>query len=460
MRAFALAFAAVAVAACNKTNPNYCDETTPCPNGGVCDLVDHSCSQVDAAGPPCESNANCSGQLPYCDTQGTHACMPCGPGGPSACAGQAPVCEDFTCRGCETDEECASGACFPDGSCADVDEVVYVSADGATGPCSEGTPCTLLEGVSAASASGGMKTTIKLLTRGGTFFLTDTIALPVNLTFTGRGALVRMQGTDGPAFLVEDLIGRFYFLGIESASNPSNGNGVRCESTGTVEIVGATLNRNTVQVYANNCTVTVDRSTLGGTTNAGRGIEVHESVLTLTRSTILDNPMGGALVQQSAFTVVNNFFRGAGGPSASFGAIRVQDTMAQPAGPHVLEFNTLVNNQAFLGDGVTGVDCLSNQIDLAFANNIMVNVDNDLPAAAGRCTHSYSIFRDGNPGATAVGNSSTLPTFVSTSDSHLAAGSAGTAAADPDATVPTDFDDEPRPNPAGGRADIGADEIP
>ena len=81
------------------------------------------------------------------------------------------------------------------------------------------------------------------------------------------------------------------------------------------------------------------------------------------------------------------------------------------------------------------------------------------------CSISYSLFDDpAAVPATGSGNiSGAISAFFTNftnHDFHLATGSPAIGAADPGSTVTTDFDGNPRPNPAGSTPDIGAFEAP
>src|SRR6185437_1368854 len=108
---------------CTKTDPKYCamhpDDRVHCP-------------------PPdgltgCTTDSDCAGttSTPVCDTGGG-ICVQCiAPDKTSACTDTAPVCgTDNQCHACTAHSDCASGACLADGSCADEDDVAYVSETG------------------------------------------------------------------------------------------------------------------------------------------------------------------------------------------------------------------------------------------------------------------------------------------------------------------------------------------
>jgi len=446
-----IALLVAAGAGCNKTNPNYCDEQTPCSNGGTCDVQDHSCSMVDAAGPACTTSTDCVTQdLPFCDTS-ISACVECGPGGPSACGGTSPFCEDHSCRGCELDSECPSEVCLPDGSCADGGRVLYVTDPGAGTTCDAGAPCPLLTALTSITPT---KNVIKLDAKT---YLIDTITIPADVRIVGRAATLRKNTGTGPVVIVSGHAVEFDFLTIANGDGLS-GDGVQCTTSGQITIRNATLTENDgIGVSGSNCTLTIDQAEIGP--NPGAGVVAFNGSLTLTRSEIHGNANGGVFVSGNLtgaveFSISNNIIY-KNGSTAPFGGVRVDSiTMA---GTHELVFNTVTQNVA---SGVSGVACVSG-VPLAFENNIIFNQmsGSDVPATPQGCTHSYSDIGTGMPGGT--NNVSSMPTFAGGDDYHLMPTSpVAIGQANPSSTMMIDFDGDPRPMPSPGPSDVGADEIP
>jgi hypothetical protein len=171
----------VLLAGCTKPNPAVCcldaadcsevglDEVRSCSPGLAC--VDHqceipSCSMTGcmAAMPVCNittdvcegctDSSNCSrfADTDVCDPS-TGACVECV--GANDCGVDKPICDANTCRGCELDSECASGACGDDGACVAESAIVYLDAAGTdAGECPRSAPCrTLTFGVSKTTAT-------------------------------------------------------------------------------------------------------------------------------------------------------------------------------------------------------------------------------------------------------------------------------------------------------------------
>jgi hypothetical protein len=76
------------------------------------------------------------------------------------------------------------------------------------------------------------------------------------------------------------------------------------------------------------------------------------------------------------------------------------------------------------------------------------------------CSVTYSVVDLAYAGG--ANNVKVDPMFVAaaTNDFHLAPGSPATNIGDPASSVKVDHDGDPRPQPAGSRVDVGADEIP
>src|SRR5688572_33158738 len=106
----AILFATLALTACTKDNPYYCENAPDnnCNNGTT---------MPDAPGPTgCTSSADCSEASPVCG-------------------------EDHACRACVVHTECGSNACLPSGTCGTDANVAYASVSGNdANPCSKDLP--------------------------------------------------------------------------------------------------------------------------------------------------------------------------------------------------------------------------------------------------------------------------------------------------------------------------------
>ena len=132
-----IALLIVLLAACSKSNPNYC-EGHP----------DNNC-MVDAdvnAPQGCQANDDCTNAAkPLCDV-GAKVCVACLDGDIGACSGATPVCtSEHTCAACAAHTDCDSRACLPDGSCAMESQVAYVAASGTGNACTKMAPCPLVK---------------------------------------------------------------------------------------------------------------------------------------------------------------------------------------------------------------------------------------------------------------------------------------------------------------------------
>src|SRR5262245_26818724 len=126
--------AVVAVVGCTKPNPNYCPGAP-----------DDNCKNIDA-GPDapmhCTKSEDCTGATATVCKLPAGVCVECLDRSTCTNANE-PVCDPATssCVACASHADCpASGACLPEGACADAAQVAYV-APGGTGACTFGAPC-------------------------------------------------------------------------------------------------------------------------------------------------------------------------------------------------------------------------------------------------------------------------------------------------------------------------------
>ena len=430
-----LLFAVVALAGCPRTSENYCDENNrDCGPNAYCNTDLRICVEGSApdAAIPCQSNDDCTTALPYCDGSECKACGP-NPGDPSACPATAPVCTDeFACRPCGTDLDCASDVCLADGACADESTTRYVAV-GASGACTKTDPCGLDTALLMLVGPEDVRT-IELA--GGTYNRIDQTTINDSVTLTGRGATLHYADTLPASVIAISAPGitvRIDFLTLENAVG--SGDGVTCGSA-AVELRQVTLQG-----------------------NAGYGLEANTCSVLVSRSTIANNG-AGISVEDGAFDITNNMIH-SNRSTAMTGGVSIESISVGTPQPRRLEFNTIANNDA-VGGTPSGVTCSVISDPLTFRSNILYGNDTDFDTGTVGCTHEYSVIEEAMGGTTGPGVVSGDPMFVNAGGGNFAitSGSSARGVAAPDATMAFDFQGEPRPQPVGGTPDSGADEIP
>src|SRR6188472_1398280 len=99
MKTIVATLAMLALAACSKENPYYCESA---PDHNCMTMTDMPDAPVEPTG--CATSAECTTE-------------------------SAPVCgADHACRACVLHSECGSAACLPSGSCGTDATVAYASA--------------------------------------------------------------------------------------------------------------------------------------------------------------------------------------------------------------------------------------------------------------------------------------------------------------------------------------------
>jgi len=227
---------------------------------------------------------------------------------------------------------------------------------------------------------------------------------------------------------------------------------------GSVTVTRSEISRNSRSGFRSTLSLlTIVQTTIDG--NQGSGIISDRGVVTLEQSALLDNVFGGVFLSSCDFHFSNNIIARNGNSEGIFGGILVSGTPPSGSQGARLEFNTITANRASGTQTEAAGGVLCHQVDtpLSFTSNILYG--NDVRQTVGaNCAWAYSDV--GPDGVSGTGNLNMAPAFVdeTTSDYHLKPGSPGTDAADPAATLSTDFEGDARP--AGGRSDMGADEVP
>jgi hypothetical protein len=247
---------------------------------------------------------------------------------------------------------------------------------------------------------------------------------------TGNGAIVTVQD-DNTALSIYDL----------SISNaPNTPSGIGCVIPAASGAPALSLTRTTVM------------------NNPGGGIVVSGGTLTLSQSTVSNNTGGGININNAQYDIANSFIVGNGSNMVGLGGLKIDGITA--AGTHRFAFNTVTAN---LGPATinTGISCGTVLVPVLISDSIvfgnLVSGGGVQIGGSANCTAEYS---DVGPDAIAgAGNINQDPKFVSpaTGDFHLQAGSPAENMADPTSTVSVDFDGDVRPQ--GGRSDMGADEV-
>ncbi len=401
-----------------------CGGAADCPfSDPVCGEADHQCESCSEA-----SDCGAFADRPFC--QGG-ACVGCR-NGDDCQAASAPICDevDGTCRGCTSGAECGSDVCdWVSGGCVDEQDVLYVATDGSGDMCTRDDPCdSVMQAVGLAS--GGQ--TWILMAEGS---YVETVSIDgKTIRIVGDGADIRPSTIDSAAFDVRggaDL--RISGLHIHDADGNGDGpgDGVYCTNTG-----GAS-------------TLLLDRVLIDG--NDDQGVDANNCDITVSRSTLSDNRRGGISLDSVDFDITNNFITANGSASVSAGVLIDKNPPARGR----LEHNTITANINPAGSP-SGIRCVLVGNPIQFRNNIVFGNQGSATQVDGdNCEHSYSVI--GPNGVSGDGNIATAPDFVSETDFHLVAGSSGIDAAE-ESDIAIDVDGQPRPG--GDKNDIGADELP
>ena len=429
--------------------PLECTSAAECTAGApVCDDSEHTCGA-------CSMAADCAAyaDTPACGPDG--ACVECATS--SDCRGTTPVCEDLTCRGCELDTECASGACdFDTGRCYQPAEIVHVTPGGAAAaPCGTASnPCGSL--TVAATLVSATRPIIRM--HEGTYGGQNITAAAARFTVHGAGAEISVTGLPYTAglFTGNGIDGTFLGMSITIAAPVSP------ESYRAVDVnVGTRIELRDVVIRTTGA-MTTGIETEGDFTGerldirtSGYAIASYAGSVTLAHS-VIDQSYGIHLGAPT-FAITNNLF------------IRNRATaitVDSPTGtPKQVAYNTFVGNGSLLLNGATEI----NVVRAVFPNpltrfgstaNLFTNSrpytwngTSGLRLQAGAAPYRSLLDQPGHP--VALDGNSYAPALISP-DGHLTAGSPAIDGVNTTSVVADDRDGDARP--VGPNPDIGADE--
>jgi hypothetical protein len=422
-----LAVAALA-AACTKTNPDVCG-SDPCPPDAP--------PAIDGM-TGCTANPGiCTGEASTCLND---ECVDCGTAAnqesADCTATGLPVCgADHACRACAADSECTSGVC-ESGTCIAAADVAYVSTTGtATTGCDLGAPCSTM-----AQALAAIGTTRRFINVApGTYSVSGATTINATVTIRADGVTFERSTNDQ---ILDVTGGNVTIIGatVRGARGGGNADGIKCSNTASLRLARITIDD-----------------------NDDRGVDASDCLLTMTRVLITSNRKGGVRLEAGRIDVTNAIVVGNGGLMESIGGLDLNPTMPNSR----IEFSTIRKNIAMPGRP-GALDCSGTMIRAG--NNIIYGSVNTDVEVLGSCEHRQSIVGPMNtPTGTGVQtlpiadvgffdqNGATAAALHITSTS-MARGYAEAGSTTGDTAV--DFDGDPRPSPAGGRADVGADEVP
>jgi hypothetical protein len=464
-RLASLAVLVLALASCTKDVPDWCNasDMSRCGAGQVCNVDTQTCVSIgdmpDAAA--CSATMPCAGDQ-FCEVSAgiCHDCGGVSPAGQSAelCTdAAAPVCDGFVCRACEVDAECDSGVCRHDGTCAAAATVIYAApAAIGVGDCS--TPANACDIYDANDAVDGTRTIIHLAP--GTYNLeAGRLMVNADVTIVGRDAIVRRNANTGPVIETMNSADLTLEFATVRDGTGSAGDGLVCNAGSSMTLRGATVDScDESGIDADGCTLSIEGSTFSG--NTGGGLSTSGGSLTVSGSTFSGNTglSPGVRSGSSTLVFVGNLVANNGSTSASAGGLVIENLSNSGAGSRV-EFNTIARNTADTGLP-TNIDCAGSQ--LLVRNNIIWDGVSGNPAPVGNCSYTYSIIGpSGTP--TGMGVTASNPQFMNTTAFTLSPTSPARGMADPASDLTglaaVDANGTPRPSPAGGRADIGYDEV-
>lgn len=370
---------------------------------------DTSDAPIGCSGDP----SSCPAATPICFQE---ICVECTQADTSACSDAEPFCGiDNRCRGCISNDDCASELCLADGTCATATDVAYVDSTGSDTLCTQAQPCTQVD--------QGFSTGRPFIKVSGV--VAEAIGGNLNRS-------VEIYGTPG------------------SAITRPGGQLFDINNNADVRLFGVHI-RDTAGGHAirvNNGTLLVDASLIAN--NGGLGVNARNgTTVTLRRSIFFNNAQGGADLDNAIFTITNCMFVKNGSLTSSLGGMRLKP---ETRSSNTFELVTVADNLIDSASGnESGVRC-----DQPFEAHSSIVTGNTLDAA---CTFHDSLFDSATVG---TGNKAGDPDFINTTDptslDFYRIGPSSDAIDSAVSTIPFDIDGAARPTGAG--PDMGADERP
>ena len=448
-------------AACGSVGPmgddTVGDDTTG--DDGDDTTGDDGMPEADAAPPPPEPDAP---PPPECTSD-------------DQCPAEEPICDAETCRVCELDSECPSGACnYDTGACLAESEVLYVAQNG-TGPCTRDAPCGTLQ--DAIPRVVGAKRHV--LVAPGVYTGRVTIYSDhAPVTVHGYGAQLSYSGPAGgagamPTATIEDatLAMGVRLYGLTIAAQTTNAGATPNVAVSSnfgqlvledVELVGTGFGSG--GGYSNWGAIYGTRVTIRA---AGIGLDSWLGHVVLDGCRILDSGQEGLVIAGSSSIDMKNCVIARAGKAGL-----VVDGAPMAGGIQRLAFNTFVDNGTTVTNGTTDIQCIGAS-DAMVTNNIVKSLrpytwvgapggtGTGIRPVSGQCANDMRFNLIDQPGygdqpftniAGPADLAVTAPGLAV--DAHLLPSSLAIDAADPDAELTTDADGLPRP--AGAAPDIGA----
>ena len=421
------------------------DDNTCGPDAPVCG-PDGMCAPC-TAGPDGDDVCATHAPLSYCvaNDMGSTQCAVCRDASHCA-AGEICQSDSFTCGPCTEHAQCPNSACM-EGVCLDDPDIMYVDPNGDDTPmlCSQTEPCATITGALTVMNMGDPRQFIMVAGDDVTVYEGALIMPDRRVFLLGQGAVIKPVGNpndDAPVIRIDrpNSIVDIENFNIRGAGGAAGADGIDCSGGAELRVRTATIQN-----------------------NDGQGIQAQECTLTVERSTLAHNSLGGIRVRDAGFTIRNNFIVYNGDQFLSnFGGVSISNTDF-PQSPQLFDFNTVVRNTALDIAGVssTGVGCTTIAMAMAVGNIVFDNRGpGQVPATRlTNCAFEYSNIQDDGVGENNI-NVPPIFTDLIGEDLHL---DGPQESVDVVGLMPAwceqgcrDHDGDPRPH--NGAHDMGADE--